>query len=245
MRRIRRRSRWACAAVGVVVAAALATGCGSGDSSAATTSGGSATVDPHVAAGAHNFVAFACAQCHGDQGKGGVSSHVPALTDIAKGLTPAALREIIDKGVGVSAKTTDVYMPVWGGIISDRQVNDLIAYLKAGLPAVPDAVPVTVPTGQGDVVAGQALYQRYGCVNCHGPNGLGGVPNPAAPDKTIPSLASADFKAEFNTDAKILQIVRDGSVLGKQPIVSMPRWGEIIPPAELNQIVAYIKTLGT
>ena len=67
----------------------------------------------------------------------------------------------------------------------------------------------------------------YGCINCHGPNGLGGVPNPQSPDKTIPPLSGADFRSEFNTDAKIIDVIRSGSVIGKAPIVSMPHWGGI------------------
>jgi len=108
---------------------------------------------------------------------------------------------------------------------------------------VSTAVPVDVPSGQGSVVAGAALYTRYGCINCHGPNGLGGVPNPQSPDKTIPPLSGADFRHEFNTDAKIIAVIRNGSVIGRAPIVSMPHWGGIIPPAQLNDLVAYIKTL--
>jgi mono/diheme cytochrome c family protein len=38
----------------------------------------------------------------------------------------------------------------------------------------------------GAEVAGAALYVHYGCINCHGPNGLGGVPNPLSEDKVIP-----------------------------------------------------------
>jgi cbb3-type cytochrome c oxidase subunit III len=200
------------------------------------------TVDPHVAAGAHDFVSFACAQCHGLDGTGGVSPDVPALKS-AKTLTSAQLKQIIDHGAGLSADPKSPYMPVWGQVISDRQVNDLVAYIHAGLPKVPTATPVVVPRGQGAAVEGQALYTRYGCVNCHGPNGLGGVPNPQSPDKTIPPLSGADFFSEFDTDAKIRDVIVSGSVLGKAPIVSMPHWGGIIPPERLNALVAYIKTL--
>jgi mono/diheme cytochrome c family protein len=200
-------------------------------------------VDPHVAAGAHDFVSFACAQCHGMQGRGGVSPDVPALTSVSKALTSAQLRRIIDHGLGESANPTKPYMPVWGEVISARQVSDLIAYLRAGLPAVATAGPVPIPEGQGEAVAGASLYVRYGCVNCHGPNGLGGVPNPQSPDKTIPPLSGADFRHEFNTDAKIIDFIRSGSVIGRAPIVSMPHWGGIIPPEQLQALAAYIKTL--
>jgi cbb3-type cytochrome c oxidase subunit III len=201
------------------------------------------SVDPAVAAGAHTFVQFACVQCHGMNGRGGVSPDVPALTQASKTLTAAELRSIIDHGLGESANPTKPYMPVWGAVISARQVNDLVAFIRAGLPSVAYAVPVTVPQGQGQVVAGAALYERYGCINCHGPNGLGGVPNPLSPDKTIPPLSGKDFRAEFNTDAKIIDVIKSGSVIGRAPIVSMPHWGGILSNDQLQAIVAYIKTL--
>ena len=203
----------------------------------------STAVDPHVAAGGHIFVQFACAQCHGDQGRGGVSSAVPALTTVGSQLTSAQLRHIINHGLGESANPEQPYMPVWGAVISDTQVNDLISYIRAGLPAVPTATPPQVPEGQGQAVKGATLYVTYGCINCHGPNGLGGVPNPESPDKTVPPLSGADFHDEFNTDAKIAAVINSGSVIGKAPIVSMPHWGGIIPPERLQALVAYIKTL--
>jgi cbb3-type cytochrome c oxidase subunit III len=210
---------------------------------ATTSTQSTAAVDPSVAAGAHDFVQFACAQCHGLQGRGGVSSTVPALTGVAQQLTPAELRSIINHGLGESSNPTQPYMPVWGAVMSSTQVNDLVAYLRAGLPAVPTAEPAPIPQNQGAAVEGAALYTRYGCVNCHGINGLGGVPNPQSPDKTIPPLSGADFRTEFNTDEKIIAVIRSGSVIGKAPIVSMPHWGGIIPKQQLRALVAYLKTL--
>jgi mono/diheme cytochrome c family protein len=49
----------------------------------------------------------------------------------------------------------------------------------------------------------------------------------------------------LNTDEKIIEIIRTGSVLGRAPIVSMPHWGGIIPDSQLRALVAYIKTLKT
>jgi cbb3-type cytochrome c oxidase subunit III len=213
-------------------------------STSTTTSAQSATpVDHTVAAGAHVFVQFACAQCHGENGQGGVSPDVPALTAVGKELTAPELRKIIDHGLGESANPTKPYMPVWGAVISGRQVNELVAYIRAGLPSVADATAAPVPTGQGAAVAGAALYVRDGCVNCHGPNGLGGVPNPLSEDKTIPPLSGADFRAEFNTDKKIEDVIRSGSVIGRAPIVSMPHWGGILSDADLAALVAYLETL--
>ena len=212
----------------------------SGGATATVTSSGN--VDPHVAAGAHDFVGFACGQCHGDRGRGGVSPDVPALSGVAKQLTPARLRFIINHGLGESKNPTKPFMPVWGEVISKRQVSDLVAYLRADLPAVPTAEPAPIPTGQGLAVEGAALYTRYGCGNCHGPNGLGGVPNPQSPDKTIPSLSgSSSGRVQHREEGDRLHPL--GSVIGRAPIVSMPHWGGIIPNEQLRALAAYLKTL--
>ena len=201
------------------------------------------SVDPTIAAGAHTFVQFACNQCHGDRGRGGVSPDVPALTSIGKALTVAQLTRIIDHGLGESRNPTKPYMPVWGEVVSTTQVNDLVAYIRAGLPAVTGADSVSVPRNQGAAVAGAALYVRFGCINCHGPNGLGGVANPLSADKSIPPLSGQDFRHQFNTDAKIAAVIRSGSVIGRAPIVSMPHWGGIIRTADVRSLIAYLKTL--
>jgi cbb3-type cytochrome c oxidase subunit III len=201
------------------------------------------TVSDTVAAGAHDFVQFACAQCHGIGGVGGVSADVPSLNGLGTAFTEQQLTTIINHGLGESANPTKPYMPVWHGIVSPRQVSELVAYIRAGLPAVPGATPPVVPTDQGLAVQGSVLYVRDGCINCHGPNGLGGVPSPASPDKTVPPLSGADFRGEFNTPAKIADVIRSGSVIGRAPIVSMPHWGGILSDADVNALIAYLGTL--
>jgi len=238
------------AVVLLLIAVAALIGFGAGHytraGSAATTTAAAvsaAPVDPKVAAGAHAFVGFACVQCHGMNGQGGVSPDVPALTSAGSTLTVAQLTQIINHGLGESANPKKPYMPVWGAVISKRQVAELVAYIRAGLPSVPDATPLAVPEGQGEAVAGAALYVRDGCINCHGPNGLGGVPNPQSPDKTIPPLSGAGFRHQFNTDAKVENVIRSGSVIGRAPIVSMPHWGGVLSNTDLAALVAYLKTL--
>jgi mono/diheme cytochrome c family protein len=238
-------------ACGLLVAGTLAA-CGSTKTVTKTVTlggtvanGGATAVSASVAGGAHDFAQFACAQCHGERGRGGVSADVPALSKVGTQLTVAQLKKIIDHGLGESANPKKPYMPVWGQVISAHQVADLVAYIRAGLPSVPGATSPPVITGQGLAVEGALLYQRYGCVNCHGPNGLGGVPNPQSPDKAIPALSGADFFKEFDTDEKIIDVIRSGSVIGRAPIVSMPHWGGIIPDSQLRALAAYIKTLKT
>ncbi len=202
-----------------------------------------AEVDPHVAAEAHDSVQFACAQCHGALGRGGVSPAVPELTTVGKTLTAAQLQHIINHGLGVASNPTRPYMPVWGAVIWSQQVNDLVSYIRAGLPAVAGAEPVTVPAGQGAVVAGAALYQRYGCVNCHGPNGLEG--------RAQSGFAGQDDPApqRRRVQERVQHLRQDGRrEQGRQRAGSGPHrqhaaLGRDHPPAQLSQIVAYIKAL--
>src|SRR5947209_8258387 len=111
--------------VAVAIAAIVLTLCGvgvaayyfgksNGSSTPATTAGSgggssggqTAAVPQQVALGAHAFVQFACAQCHGAQGAGGVSPYVPALHTAAADLTAAQLTSIIEHGAGVSKDPT-------------------------------------------------------------------------------------------------------------------------------------------
>ena len=38
-------------------------------------------------------------------------------------------------------------------------------------------------------------------------------------------------------------MIRSGSVIGKPPITSMPHWGGILSEENLDDLVAYLKTL--
>ena len=202
-----------------------------------------AAVDPHVAAGAHDFVQFACGQCHGDLGP-------------RRRLAGCARAHLRREGADAVGAALDHRPRAWRVEQPDQALHARLGrrdLQDAGLR--PDCVPAcraaggadgeaaVDPRGQGAAVEGAALYDAYGCVNCHGPNGLGGVPNPQSPDKTIPPLSGQDFRKEFNTDAKIIAVIRSGSVIGRAPIVSMPHWGGIIPDERLRALVAYLKTL--
>lgn len=166
----------ACRLLALASAALILSACGS--TKTVTVTVGSQPIAPTtqvsnlVAEGAHDFNQFACAQCHGPNGGGGISKDVPPLKIVGKAMTATQLRSIID-------------------------------------------------------------------------HGLGGVPNPQSPDKSIPPLSGADFFHQFNTDKKIIDVIRSGSVLGRAPIVSMPHWGGILSDAQLHALTAYIKTLKT
>jgi mono/diheme cytochrome c family protein len=245
--------------IGVLVLAVVGIGIGwligNSTSSSSSNANLSATVNPTVAQGGHNFVVFACAACHGMQGKGGPDPSVPVLTTVGSNMSAAQLTNIITFGLGQQpvpagqntpnpvTGSAVPYMPTWKNILSKSQIADLVAYIQAGLPAIPGAAPLPVPTGQGDIVAGQALFTNYGCENCHGGNGLGGAVNPNNPGGPLPFLGGAAFDQQFPTPNDVISFIKSGSIVGKAPITSMPHWGSIIPPTQLMQLEKYIRTL--
>ena len=137
-------------------------------------------VSPPVAMGAQLSVRFACPARRNYHGQGGSSPDVPSQRPLATGLTAAQLRSFSYNGLGESKTPKQPSMPVWGAVISDSQLSDLVAYLCAELPQVDYVTPIPVPASQGPAVAGK------------------------------------DFRKEF-TDAKVMGIIRAGSVIGKAP----------------------------
>ena len=133
-------------------------------------------------------------------------------------------------------------MPVWGGVIPGGRLPTSSAYIHAGFPAVPGARHSGAHRpGIGRRRKGALQKGRVRQLPRHERSRRG--TQPAASDKTIPPLSGTDFFKEFNTDKKIEDVIRSGSVIGQAPIVSMPHWGGILSPEQLQALVAYIKSL--
>jgi cytochrome c553 len=89
------------------------------------------------------FQKVGCYQCHGEDGKGGVSNPnavgglVPTLTAVSQGYNDTELKNKIRMGVRYVAKadpngpTPPLFMPTWGSFLTGQQLDDLVAYLKS------------------------------------------------------------------------------------------------------------------
>jgi mono/diheme cytochrome c family protein len=100
-----------------------------------------APLTPELLRGFKIYVEF-CAACHGVGGKGGVHNFnaqsgqaVPPLNDVADGYTKPELIAKIQIGVPIEPKldphgpVPPLYMPGFKDILTDDQLNDLVAYL--------------------------------------------------------------------------------------------------------------------
>ena len=92
---------------------------------------------------------------------------------------------------------------------------------------------------------GAALYVAFGCIRCHSPNGVGGVPNRlnVGGDDTIPALNNAyrDPSEQFHNAVQITQVMFQGSILSHKPgVINMPSWKGVVDQAQANAIAAYV-----
>ncbi len=183
-----------------------------------------------VAAGRALFDADGCRSCHKIAGVGGNTG--PDLTFVGFRRSPAWL------GVWLSSPRAwkpGTLMPEFRLRPADREA--LVAFLST-------------LKGQGFSAAaaptGRELFDRVGCVACHGPEGRGGQPNNNVPGGLIPALSQA---AEGYTPAELEGKIRGGSrpqpadPSQRAPLVAMPAWGRVLSPAQIAILAAYVESL--
>jgi cytochrome c oxidase subunit 2 len=98
------------------------------------------------------------------------------------------------------------------------------------------------PHGETSAREGEALYARFGCGSCHAPDSqvhapkLGGLYG----SKVVLQNGESVVADDVYVRTAILK-PRDQIVAGYEPI--MPSYGDIAKPADVEALVAYIKTL--
>ena len=96
--------------------------------------------DAQNAAEGKKLYASYCATCHGDNGRGdGVAARsLPVKPQdhtngaVMSQMTDQALADVILKGGGAVGKSA--FMPAWGSSLNERQVRDIIAYIRTLAP---------------------------------------------------------------------------------------------------------------
>jgi mono/diheme cytochrome c family protein len=139
-----------------------------------------------------------------------------------------------------------IRMPAWRGAITSRELDDLVAFVKAASDFEKPDDP--------KAAEGHSIASRIGCFNCHGPQGRGSMPNVRAFKGYIPSWDGADFPELAQSDAEIRLWILDGGAkrlyanpfarwfFERQPI-KMPAYRGQLTEAEVDRIVDYIHWL--
>ncbi len=206
-----------------------------------------------------------CFTCHGPGGIRGMANPGHAEEEVppwSGGLVTmyvqneAELREWIRDGLPQRIKNDPqqmkmrekavVEMPAWRHLLSERELEDLVAYVKA---ASDFETPKDEKADEGRKVA-----ERMGCFNCHGPQGRGAAPNALAFKGYIPPWDGPDVLELARDDAEIREWILDGKskrvagsaagrfFLERQPI-KMPAYRGHLSDAEVDRLLDYIRWL--
>lgn len=162
-----------------------------------------------------------CAPCHGSEGEGDVG---PSLNDkqFLSTTSDNTIFSLISSGV------PGTEMPAWnqshGGPLTDEDVSQLVAFVRAWEPNAPDRHATPQP---GDPTRGATIFSSI-CFVCHGVNGKGTDRAPALNDPV--RLSQFDDQWYRNT------------IMQGRPAQGMPTWGTVLSPAQINDLIALLDT---
>ena len=206
-----------------------------------------------VQRGADLALAQGCLGCH--EGTG-LSPLLPRSFADLDDVDPATLREWILDGMpwrvrqdpeGRGAlEAAAIRMPAWRERLSDAQVDDLVAYVRA-MAAADVAQDSTARKGH-------AVAERLGCFRCHGPGGRSAGRNPGSLKGYIPPWDGRDFAELVADEGELREWILGGRpqrlqanpfarfFLDRQAI-RMPAFRGQVTEEELRVLKAYISWL--
>ena len=180
-----------------------------------------------------NLFAANCTVCHGDFGEGGPNPTragdiiAPISTaEFLKTRDDFTLRSIIAQGqpnFGMSP-----FGAAYGGPLDDASLDALVAFIRSWEQNPPVEIPPEVAAPEATPAAtrtGAEIYAEV-CVQCHGPQGEGGVG---------PALNDPKFQAA-NTDQDIFNTISKG-----HQSTSMIAWSDVLSADQIQQLVDFIR----
>ena len=205
-----------------------------------------------------------CFACHGPGGIRGAAN--PGRTDrtvptfegdvMMYAKSPDEIHQWIHEGVTEKRKVSRTWreqrergvlkMPAFKGRISERQMEDLVAYVMAasGMPEPADSL----------AARGLERAEALGCVGCHGAGGRLAKPNPGSLKGYVPSWDSPDFPELVADRREFCEWVEDGvsrrfehNRLARffldRAVLKMPAYRKHLRPGDLDALWAYVQWL--
>jgi len=134
-------------------------------------------------------------------------------------------------------------MPAFRGVITEAQLNDLVAYYKviAAFDEMPEAAS-----------AGYHAARDLGCFGCHGPGGLITAHNPRSFKGYIPPWRGSDFKDLVRSDAELKQWILEGHIdrlqrnqaalfFTRRQVIKMPAYRDVATDSTVAAVMDYVK----
>jgi cytochrome c551/c552 len=209
--------------------------------------------------GASVYADLGCGACHESLVLGPIQRRrKPAPHVFEKWIETSELSEEIrfggyesdDYAVAQRSIPRKIKMPAFNDLISESDLRALMVFLQ-----------VNQLMNMRSTSEGQNLARKYGCFDCHGPLGLGGVVNPRSFKGYIAGWFGADFDELTNSGNReiVAEWINDGtssSVTGKSfgrgmvarhfgesQAIKMPAFERRIPTEDLNLLVDYVLLL--
>jgi mono/diheme cytochrome c family protein len=91
-----------------------------------------------------------------------------------------------------------------------------------------------------DAEQGKKLYGQF-CASCHGQSGKGDGPAAAALNPKPRDHTDKEYMSKMSDDEMLKVIKNGGASVGKSPL--MPPWGASLKDEQIQDIMAYIRTL--
>ena len=159
-----------------------------------------------------------CTSCHGTRGEGGLG-----LPLNSKALLTTASNQVLVETIKAGRPATT--MPAWsqtnGGPLTDEDIRQIVAFVRAWEPTAPDIKTDYVPSAS----RGLTLFSST-CELCHGVDGKGGGSAPA-----------------LNNSARLKSLADDWyqqTIANGRPAKGMPTWGTVLSPNQIQDVVALI-----
>jgi len=193
--------------------------------------------------GAMYFKGYGCINCHRIGNEGGQGAYGPDLTYVGFRKTPEWL-DLWFKNPHAWKSNTP--MPNFN--LPDNVRQALVDYLSAQKGEIyRQNPPWNTPELMADSVKrGAVIYDRVGCVGCHGRGGVGGYPNNNVMGGMIPALTKV---AEGYSKEELKVKIRTGVKPAKNdmtkpaPMIYMPTWGDVLKDDEIDALADYLISL--
>ena len=150
-------------------------------------------------------------------------------------------------------------MPAYEDRLNDSEIGDLVSYVaaveKVATPADPTAPVPGDPTAPASPASeGRSLARRHGCLDCHGVEGSGGLPNPGSLGGFIPGFQGRNFADMVSSQDEFEEWVLEGtsSRLAANPLlrffwrrqeISMPAYSDQLEAKDVDQLWSWVTSL--
>ena len=175
-----------------------------------------------------------CAFCHGVDGHADTPVAKLLQTRPRNFADPVEMARVSDDQIyrAVKEGKPGTAMAAWGQVLSELEIGDVMDHIRS----LTTPRPTTLTAEQLGVEIGRRIYKKD-CAECHGSDGRANT-EAAKVLRPIPNSFADPIAAARMDDGRMYSAIKLGI-----PGTSMGGWGGLMNPAEIIDVMRYIRTL--